>query len=254
MHRKGLTVVFLLALATSVREASAQVGDPWTERGYLNVNVGFGGGSGEFTDTRTFRLYDEDGALAVATSYDMGAMFDFAVGARVWRNVSLGIGFHYGGSSNDGAVVASVPNPVVFGSHRSVAFGVDDLDRSERAFHLQFGYMYPVNEELSVHVTLGPSFFSVHQDVISDVTFTEVGPPYTSVNSAPVITERSDSPVGFNIGVDATYKLYERRMYKIGVGAFLRWAGSTAEFQVLDNTVETDVGGVQIGFGGRLRF
>ena len=40
---------------------------------------------------------------------------------------------------------------------------------------------------------------------------------------------------------------------KLGAGMFLRYAGSTAKFQVLDNTVETDVGGVQIGFGGRLR-
>ena len=254
MHRKVLTVAFLLALATSVREASAQVGDPWTDRGYFNLNIAFGGGDGSFEDAGTFRLYGEDGALAVSTIYDAGALFDFAVGARVWRNVSLGIGFHYGGSSNDGSVTASVPHPVVFGNHRAVAFGVNDLDRSERAFHLQFGYMYPVNEELSVHVTLGPSFFSVHQDVISEVAFTEVGPPFTAVNSSPVITERSDSPVGFNIGVDATYKLYETPTMKLGAGFFLRWAGSTAEFQVLDSVVETDVGGVQVGFGGRLRF
>ena len=34
--------------------------------------------------------------------------------------------------------------------------------------------MLPLNEDLSVHVTVGPSFFSVHQDVVSDVTYTEV--------------------------------------------------------------------------------
>jgi hypothetical protein len=253
MHRKALTVAVLLVLAGSVREASAQYGDPWIERGYFNLNIAFGGSSGSFVDARTFRLYDDDGSLTVDTSFDSGAMFDFAVGARVWRNVSLGIGFHTGGSSGDGVVVASVPHPTEF-SHRPVALNVPDLDRSERAFHLQLGYMLPLNEEISVHVTIGPSFFSVHQDVVSDVTFTEIGPPFTSVNAAPVITERSDSPVGFNIGVDATYKLYETPTMKLGAGMFLRYAGSTANFQVLDNTVETDVGGVQIGFGGRLRF
>ena len=254
MHRKALTVAIVLLLATTVREASAQVGDPWSDRGYFNVNIAFGGSSGTFADARTFRLYDEDGSLAVDTSFDSGPLFDFSVGARVWRNVSLGIGFHAGGSSGDGAVVASVPSPVAFGSHRSVGFGVSDLGRSEQAFHLQFGYMLPVNEEISVHVTIGPSFFSVHQDVVSDVTYTEVGPPFTSVNATPVITERSDSPVGFNIGVDATYKLYETPTMKLGAGMFLRYAGSTAKIQVLDNTVETDVGGVQVGFGARLRF
>ena len=67
------------------------------------------------------------------------------------------------------------PNPPS-SSHRSVALNVPDLERSERAFHLQLGYMLPLNEEISVHVTIGPSFFSVHQDVVSDVTFTEIGP------------------------------------------------------------------------------
>ena len=114
MHRKALTVAVLLVLATSVREASAQVGDPWTERGYFNLNIAFGGSSGSFVDARTFRLYDDDGSLEVATSFDSGPMFDFAIGARVWRNVSLGIGFHTGGSSGDGVVVASVPSPAAF--------------------------------------------------------------------------------------------------------------------------------------------
>jgi hypothetical protein len=254
MHRKVLTVAVVLLLVTSVREASAQVGDPWSDRGYLNVNIAFGGSSGTFTDARTFRLYDEDGALEVATSFDSGPMFDFAVGARVWRNVSLGIGYTRGGSSGDGTVTALVPNPVMFNAHRNVAFQVTDLERSEGAFHLQFGYMLPLSDELSVHVTIGPTFFSVHQDVVSDVAYTEVGPPYTTVNATPVITERTDSPVGFNIGVDATYKLYETPTIKLGAGMFLRYAGSTAEFQVLDNVVETDVGGIQVGFGARLRF
>ena len=254
MHRKALTLVVLLVLATSAREASAQVGDPWTDRGDANVNIAFGGSSGTFTDARIFPLYGENGSLEVATSFDSAPMFDFAIGARVWRNVSLGIGFHRGGSSGEGAVSASVPSPVAFNAHRNVAFGVSDLERSERAFHLQFGYMLPLSEELSLHVTVGPSFFSVHQDVVSDVTYTEVGSPFTSVNGTPVITERTDSPVGFNLGVDATYKLYETPTMKLGAGMFLRYTGSTAKIQVLDNTVETDVGGVQVGFGARLRF
>jgi Outer membrane protein beta-barrel domain len=252
MHRKALTVAVLLVLAGSVREASAQYGDPWTERGYFNLNIGFGGAD-SFTDSRIFQLYEPDeGTLTVETSFDSGPMFDFAVGARVWRNVSLGIGFYIGGSS-EGAVLASVPHPTEF-TDREVALSVSELGRSERAFHLLVGYMLPVNEELSVHVTIGPSFFSVHQDVVSDVTFTEIGPPFTSVNATPVITERSDSPVGFNIGVDATYKLYETPTMKLGAGMFLRYAGSTAKIQVLDNTIDTDVGGVQVGLGGRLRF
>ncbi|MGH9174259.1 MAG: hypothetical protein ACRD1H_07865, partial [Vicinamibacterales bacterium] len=134
------------------------------------------------------------------------------------------------------------------------AVQLSDLDRTERAVHLLVGYMMPLSEELSLHVSLGPSFFRLKQEVVSDATFTEQGFPFATVTATPVIAERTDSATGFNIGVDATYKLYETPTIKLGAGVFLRYAGATAEIQVLDTVVESGVGGVQLGFGGRLRF
>ncbi len=60
--------------------------------------------------------------------------------------------------------------------------------------------------------------------------------------------------MGFNIGVDGTYKLYETPTMKLGAGMFLRYAGASGKIQILNNVVDSDVGGLQIGFGGRLRF
>jgi hypothetical protein len=256
MHCKVLTVAVCLVLAASVRDAFAQVGQPWTDRGYFNLNVGFVGGADDLAETRTFRLPNdtEDGTLEVTSGVDSGSLIDFAVGSRVWRNVSLGLGFHRGSTSADGTLRASVPNPVLTDRPREVALSISDLDRTEQAVHLLFGYMLPVNEELSVHFTIGPSFFRLKQEVVSDATYTEEGFPFTSVTATPLISERTDSATGFNIGVDAAYKLYETPTIKLGAGVFLRYAGATGKIQILDNVADSDVGGVQIGFGGRLRF
>jgi hypothetical protein len=66
--------------------------------------------------------------------------------------------------------------------------------------------------------------------------------------------EREDSPVGFNIGADVAYNLYTRDRIKVGAGLFLRYAGASADVVVLDDVVDSDVGGLQVGFGVRTRF
>jgi hypothetical protein len=256
MHRKASTVVVCVLLAASARTASAQSIQSWIDRGYANVNIGFESGSGTLDDSVTFRLYDDNGTKTSSTNVDSGMLFDFSVGARVWRNASVGVGFHIGSSSNEeGTATASVPSPVSFTAPaRTVSLNVADLGRTERAIHIQFGYMFPINDKVDVLVLGGPSFFHVAQDVISDITISEVGPPYTSVNGTAVVTEREDTAVGVNIGADITYKLRDTAAGAVGVGAFVRYAGTSTDLQVIQNQASTDLGGFQIGFGARFRF
>jgi hypothetical protein len=253
MYQRFLIVTVCVLLAASARDASAQAGQPWTDRGYFNLNVGFESGTGTLTDDRLFDLYGERGTTAVAAGVDSGALLDFSVGSRVWRNVSVGIGFHRGGSSGDAAVASSVPHPIFFNQNRPSALNVTGLDRTERAVHLQFGYMIPVTEILHVHVFAGPSFFNLRQEVVSDVTFTE-SPPFTTVAATPVIARQSDSATGAHIGVDVGYTFIENVNAKLGAGMFVRYAGATANILVLQNVVESSVGGFQIGFGARVLF
>lgn len=261
MQRKAFTLAVCLFLAASARDAAAQapVGEPWTDRGYFNFNIGFDTGSSTLSDSRIYRLpndteFPEDGSLTFETGVDSGAMIDFAIGSRVWENVSVGFGYHRGSSGSNGTVFASIPHPVNFNEHRNVTVPIDELDRTESAIHLTVGYMLVIDEDFSVHFTIGPSFFRLSQEVASDITVTEVPPALTTVNVTPIITESKDSPVGFNIGVDGTYKLYENPNIKIGAGMFLRYAGASAKIVILDEEVESDVGGFQIGFGARFRF
>jgi opacity protein-like surface antigen len=226
---------------------------PATQRMYFNLNGGFQSTSGELNDATTFRLYDENASLSVAQATDSGAFVDFSAGYRVWRNATVGIGFHQGGSQSNASVEGSIPHPVFFNQNRAASLAVTDLDRSERAVHLQFGYMVPLTDRITAHFMLGPSFFKVRQDVVSAITVNETG-NLTSVNAEATRTERTDTPTGFNIGVDLGYQIREVNNVKIGAGMFIRYAGASADIQVLSNTVSSDLGGLQVGLGARLRF
>jgi Outer membrane protein beta-barrel domain len=250
--KKALLVTVCLLVALSARTAAAQSVREWTDRGYVNINFGFDKGSSDLTDTGTFTLYEESGSLSVAQAIESGALFDFSVGARVWHNVSLGIAFHTSTNHNDAAVTGSVPDPVVFDRPRSVSATATDLKRNERAVHLQFGYMLPLSDRASVHLVGGPSFFHVNQDVVGGFDVTESG----GFRATPTIAERTDSPVGINIGADLAYQFYEQNNFKVGAGMFVRYTGATANIVVVTGGAEqdSDLGGFQIGFGGRFRF
>jgi hypothetical protein len=243
-------VCVLLSAASPV---SAQTIQQWIDRGYANLNIGFDSGSGSLDDAVTFQLYDENGTKTVQAEQESGAIFDFSVGARVWRNVSAGIGYHRGSNDGEAIVTAVVPHPVVFNQERRGTTTVSDLGRTESAVHLLLGYMIPINDKIDVHVTGGPSFFRLSQDVVSDVTFTEQA-PFTSITLTPVLTERKESVTGGNIGADVTYKLVDTPDVATGVGMFLRYSGAGASVVVIQNEADSDVGGLQVGFGLRVRF
>ena len=276
MHRTAYFVIIGALLFAGARDAAAQnttpttpagqaspsAGQtlqrwllrPWTDRGYFNFNVGFESTSGTLNDAATFSLHDESGTKTVEQNVDSGSIIDFSVGSRVWRNVSAGLGYHRGSNHSEAAATASVPHPVLFNANRVATVTASELDRVEQAIHLQVGYMIPVSEEISVHVTAGPSFFRLRQEVLADVMFAETSFPFTSVNTAAVVEERSDAVTGLNIGVDVGYKLYETDAYRIGGGMFIRYAGASARINVFQSSIDTDVGGLQIGFGARVRF
>lgn len=264
MQRQAFTFVICMLLFGAT-DAAAQVGQPWTERFYFNLNGGFESSSASgLEDARTFRIYDEDGSLTASQNVDSGALIDFSVGARVWRNVTAGIGFHSGSNSSDGVFSGNIPNPLFFNRPRSFAGGISDLDRTESAVHLQFGYMLRLTDKIDVHVTVGPSFFTLKQDVISGIDFTEGAFPFNNVTVAVSANEQSESAVGANGGIDVAYRLIETGRWKIGAGLFLRYAGATADLTLLENvpgtaltpvrSIESDLGGLQFGLGARLRF
>ena len=59
---------------------------------------------------------------------------------------------------------------------------------------------------------------------------------------------------GYNAGVDATYIVWSNDSIRLGAGGFVRFTQASTEVEMLNSAQPTDVGGVQFGFGARVRF
>lgn len=232
--------LFCVALCAAATPAHAQM--TWTDKGFVNANVGFQAGSQDFAATTPFDIYGETGSVASTMETKVGGFFDIAAGYKVWRNLALGLGYSIGTGSSDAVVNASVPDPLVFDAFRSVSSNVSDVTHREQAFHITGTWMIPVTDKVDVGIAFGPTIFNVNQDVPNGVDVTEPGPSITRVN----VDDVGETAVGFHLGVDVTYLLTPR----IGVGGLARYTRGSTEIGGND----LDLGGFQIGAGLRVRF
>lgn len=254
MQKQFVTLVVCGLVIGVAGQASAQGGAAWTDRGYFNLNWAAESGSTDVNGTSSFTLYEEEARLTTNGTAEAGPMIDFSVGARVWRNISVGIAFHSMSSHSDATIQGSIPHPLFFARPRTFTQTATDLKRAEHAVHLQFGYFIPIGEKVDVQVYAGPSFFSIAQETVSAVTVGERGAPFDTVVAQATVTKQKDSPVGGHFGADVTYKFFTMNRLKIGAGGFFRYAHASTSFRVLDSEVDSDVGGMQGGFGLRVRF
>jgi len=236
----GVCCLSVLAAVLIASPAQAQTG-----RFTASINFGVQGGSGDFTQRLTPTIYDEPATIDIAQTYESGPLFD--VGADVLVFGNLGVGLHYSRTSGDGAaaVAGQIPDPLFFDRPRGATASVDGLEHTEGAVHLQVFYRFAASPKLDVSVGVGPTFFSVKQQLIDTVSVTEPGPTMT-----PQVVEVSDSPVGVNFGADITYLVTDA----IGAGVMLRYATGSADFATSGATVSLDAGGFQFGAGLRVRF
>jgi hypothetical protein len=258
-------VLFMVGTATTVAaQTPAAAQQTATDAGgkyFFNVSVGGQSKEQTFTETSTFQIYGEQGAVAAAHSIGGGTLFDVSAGARVWRSLSVGIGYSSLKNKNDAAITVRVPHPVVFGQARLANATAENVEHSENAVHLHFMWTIPVTDKFQLSAIAGPSFFTVRQSIatvqapqdIQDVA------PFTNVTITSVrVTEVKDSPVGGHIGVDGTYLITTYNDIRIGIGAFARYVAAgfdlpTPAGVTRDNT-DLKVGGPQGGIGLRLRF
>jgi hypothetical protein len=199
-------------------------------------------------------IYEEPATITSTSTFSSGGVIDIGVGLRVWRNLTVGIAYTQDDNTSTGELTGTIPNPVFFNRPRTLDQDVPGLKRKERAAHLQLGWVFPLNDKVDFLVFGGPTFFRFEQDVVSDMEIVEQGGTFTTVAVDPEITTRKKSVIGFNLGVDATYILWSNDDVRLGAGGFFRYAGATTTVKMLASDQSTDVGGLQVGFGGRLRF
>lgn len=236
----------------TARQASAQMA-PWSDRGYINVGWGVESGSSTMTDTRTTSIYQESATISSAVTFTSGSLFDVGVGFRVWRNLTVGAGYHQEQNDAESTVSGSIPSPVFFNRPRTLT-GKELLDRKEQATHVNIGWVMPFGSKFDVMVYGGPSFFRLTQDVISNAVPNESGATSTTINATITTAERKKSVTGYNVGADATYIVWQNDSVRLGAGGFVRFTQASTEVEMLNSAQPTDVGGIQFGFGARVRF
>lgn len=255
MNKSVVTLLIVCGVfASTARQASAQ-GATWADRGYINVGWGVESGSSAMSDTRSLSIYEETGTVTSTSDFTSGSLFDVGVGLRVWRNLTIGAAYHQEQNDTEGVLSGSIPSPVFFNRPRTLNQAVAGLDRKESAAHLQIGWVIPIGSKFDVMVYGGPSFFRLEQEAVGDVEFGEQGGNFATVVADEEIVIRKKSQTGYNAGLDATYIVWSNDSIRIGAGGFVRFTQADVDVEMLSGAgVPTKVGGVQFGFGGRIRF
>lgn len=242
-----VTALVMAGLLAGAGEAAAQADE---SRFFLSVSGAFEPGTQTISDDGTFPLYEETGRLNVSSEVSSGAVLDFGVGARVVGNWTLGANFHRASSTDAAEVTGQAPHPLFFNRPRAFSTTFDDLKRTEQALHLSLGYRVPLGEKFDVHLYGGPSQFRYTQEVVGEVIITDAGSFVANYETA----RRKKNAWGGHVGADLSYALYRAGTTSFRLGGFVRYAGAKSDVRVVTNSVSTDLGGIQIGGGLRVRF
>jgi hypothetical protein len=109
-----------------------------------------------------------------------------------------------------------------------------------------------VSNRMDLALSAGPSFFSVSQDLVSDVVFSETYPYDTATFTSATITKATATKIGFNAGADVGIKLSKN----FGVGGLVRYSKASVVLPLANATagISTDAGGLQAAGGVRFFF
>ena len=239
--RSCVVYVAVVAGVLAASPASAQNG-----RVTASINFGAQGSSRDFTQRLTPTIYDETASIDIAQNYESGPLFDIGAGMTLFGNI--GVGLSYSRTSGDGvaSLAGQIPDRLHRDEPRGASASADGLKHTENAVHLQVFYRFAASPKLDVSVGIGPTFFSVKQELIDGVDITD--PP---LSMTPRVAEASDSPVGINVGADMTYMVTKL----IGAGVLLRYTAGSGDFATPNGSpVSLDVGGFQFAAGLRVRF
>jgi hypothetical protein len=239
------STILTLALSALALPALA-ADDPYKVK--LMLGAGYQLGTEEFSQTRSFDLYQETATIGTNYSADKAVGFDGAIQWNAFRS----IGFQLAGTMYDrdlaATVDASFPHPLFFDRART-ATGTVDGKMKETAAHLSvvfFGH----SGNLDLSGWAGVSLFKVKADIVQDVQYSQAY-PYDTVTVTNVPTAQADdSPIGFNAGASVDYRFSKT----IGLGVQARYARAKAKLAGVDQEIEVDAGGFQVGGGLRIYF
>jgi hypothetical protein len=249
MLKPVLAMAAFLSVVSCARPSDAQSG--WTDHARFSVNFGAQPSSSTFSATTNIPIGEQIATLTSNYSVPSGQFFDGGVILRVSGGFGLEIAASWFTKSQTASISGSIPHPLVFNRPRPISGTSPPLERDEITGYLDAAYVFSAGP-VDLAVSGGPAFFTVSQDLVSNVTYTEA-PPFDSVAfTGAVVTKAMATNLGFNAGVDIGVKLSKN----IGVGALVRYSRASVTFPLANTAsgVRADVGGTQAGGGVRVYF
>jgi len=258
MLKSTLSFVVFTAFAASAAAQPAQPTGRVTrqvstapETGYVEINLGLQATSSTFDITTHPLTFVEPATVRTNYNVEGAREFDLGGGIRVGPRLAFGVSFSRYQKVGDVKVSAQIPHPFFFDRSRTVTGTAEDLSRQETGLHGKVVFIARVGDGLEILASGGPSFFSVHQDLVEDIRIDQTYPFDSATFASAIATRHTTSGLGFNAGIDVT-RLITPHM---GFGAEVVISRAKLKFDTFsDPTREFDVGGVRVGGGLRFRF
>lgn len=242
--RDSLLVLFLILGAPAIAAAQA----PPAQRFRVGINGGVQASDRTLAQSFSVTKNLEATPIAVSASLKRGVWFDGGVLVRLAGRVGVAVSVSNLSRSESADVTAQVPHPFFFDRPRSVT-GATPLRHRETALHLQGSVLVRSSRRFDISVAGGPSIFSVAQNLVTDVAYTEEYPFDVAAFAAAPSTRLTKRVGGFNAGADVTWRLSPR----FGMGALVRYTRASTTFAITEgNSTTLDVGGIQAGGGVRI--
>jgi len=247
-HLVVTSVTALLALC-AVSRADAQ--STWSDHARVSINVGVQQPSTTFAATNHPPVYEGTSTLTTAYSVPVAAVFDGDVILRTSGAFGIDVGISSFRKSQIAAITGTIPHPVLGNAPRPMSGSAGPLERSEIAGYIDAAYVMSTGA-IDLAVSAGPSFFTVNQDLVTNVSFAE-SPSFDRVTfMGATVTNAGATKLGFNAGVDLGVKLSKN----FGVGAMVRYSHASMVFPLVNaaSGVSADAGGTHVGGGVRVYF
>jgi hypothetical protein len=244
----------LVSVAIALWIAGSASAQTWPERVHISVNGAFQPTKNDFSDRFEFERNLETGSTSVDYPVQGGFIFDAGAGYRFWKNLAAGVSVSYFTRDDVASTTSSVPHPFFFNQPREVTGEATGVKRSETAVHVQAMYLVTTGGRLRLVFSGGPSFFTVEQDLVTEVTITETFPYDTAAFASARKDRQKGSAPAFNVGADVMWMLSRT----LGVGGMVRFSRASVDLDAPPNpanrTISVDAGGVYAGGGIRLAF
>jgi hypothetical protein len=123
---------------------------------------------------------------------------------------------------------ADVPHPFFFSFPRKATGVANNILRRESAIHIQSQYWHTIGDKFLLRGFIGPTIFSVRQDLVSTIQTKERGYDYNTVDIIGHNTLASGgTELGFNIGFDMSYFVFD----DIALAGILRYSRGTSSVE-----------------------